>query len=109
MEIVAVSGASENVEKPSNLACHRLAAHGCRGYAVTQHGRKIGDAIGSKRVTDITDAVDTVTRYLNPENQKSIRDDLIAKVPNRVIFNPGTECEAHERLLKEAGVKTIRA
>lgn len=59
------------------------------------------------KISDITEPVDTVTLYVNPERLLPLLDDIIGLSPRRVIFNPGTEsAEAYEKL-KIAGIESI--
>ena len=53
--------------------------------------------------------LDTVTMYLNPENQKSYYDYIITQHPRRVIFNPGAENPEFEKKLNEKGIETLDA
>ena len=41
---------------------------------------------------DVWQAPHTVTVYINPTRFAPLVDDLIAVGPQRIIFNPGTEC-----------------
>lgn len=53
--------------------------------------------------------LDTVTVYLNTENQKSYYDFVVAQHPHRVIFNPGAENPEFEKLLNDKGIQTVEA
>ncbi len=103
-----VLGASENPERYSNMAVKKLTAH---DHEVVAIGRRTGiinhvEILKEKpRVED----VDTVTLYLNPENQKPYYDYITALHPKRIIFNPGTENEELERIAKDKGIETIEA
>jgi hypothetical protein len=48
--------------------------------------------------------LDTVTLYINPEKQKAFYVPILQLKPNRVIFNPGTENAAFQRMLTDAGI-----
>lgn len=52
---------------------------------------------------------DTVTLYLNKQNQTEYMDKIIALKPKRVIFNPGTENTEFENALKEKGIEPLEA
>ncbi|MES2381649.1 MAG: CoA-binding protein [Bacteroidota bacterium] len=52
---------------------------------------------------------DTVTLYLNKQNQKEYTDKIIALKPKRVIFNPGTENTEFEKTLREKGIEALEA
>jgi len=53
--------------------------------------------------------VDTVTLYLGPARQESLAAELLAALPRRVIFNPGTENEELAAQLRQAGIETLEA
>jgi predicted CoA-binding protein len=84
-----VIGASENPERYAYKAIKMLRAHQIETFAYGNKAGKVGD------VDILTDqkmiAVDTVTLYLGPKNQESIKDYILGLKPRRVIFNPGTE------------------
>ena len=103
-----VLGASQNEERYSNMAVKKLVAH---KHPVIAIGNKEGIINDIKIIKDnpsITD-VDTVTLYLNPENQKPYYDYILSLNPKRIIFNPGTENEELEKIANEKGIKTMEA
>ena len=53
------------------------------------------------------EAVDTVTLYLNPQNQREYYDYLMEIKPNRIIFNPGTENDSLIKMAKENGIEPV--
>jgi predicted CoA-binding protein len=53
--------------------------------------------------------VDTVTLYLNPQNQQSYYDYILNLHPKRIIFNPGTENPELEKLAEAKGIQTMEA
>lgn len=85
-----VIGASENPSRYSNRAIHMLRT---TGHEVVAIGARPGMVLDVKFGTEMTDfeGVDTVTLYLNPDNQKPYYDYILALKPKRIIFNPGTE------------------
>ena len=103
-----VLGASENPSRYSNMAVKKLAAH---NHAVVAVGRRAGSISGveiTKEKPDETD-VDTVTLYLNPENQKPYYNYILSLHPNRIIFNPGTENKELYDLAKANGIAVVEA
>ena len=103
-----VLGASQNEERYSNMAVKKLVAH---KHPVTAIGNKEGIINDIKIIKDnpsIND-VDTVTLYLNPQNQKPYYDYILSLNPKRIIFNPGTENEELEKIANEKGIKTMEA
>ncbi len=103
-----VMGASENPDRYSNKAIHRLQAHHIPVVAVGKH---TGVVNGVAIHTDIpqTEQIDTVTLYLNPQNQAAWIQQLIDLKPRRIIFNPGTENPAFAQLAEQAGIETENA
>ena len=55
------------------------------------------------------EGVDTVTLYLNPQNQKEYYDYILKLKPKRIIFNPGTENPELMRMAREQGVEPVEA
>jgi len=103
-----VLGASFNPSRYSNMAVRRLESH---GHPVIAIGRKKGSIGNTAIETDqlaITD-VDTVTLYLNPDNQVAYYDYILSLNPRRIIFNPGTENEEFFQRAKEQGIKPLEA
>ena len=103
-----VIGASENVERYSNMAVKKLVAN---KHAVTAIGNKEGIINGIKIIKEnpVLDDVHTVTLYLNPQNQKPYYDYILSLNPKRIIFNPGTENEELEKLAIKKGIHTMDA
>ena len=103
-----VIGASANPERYSNLAVKRLLAH---HHPVIALGKKTGMIGMTTIITDkkMIEDIDTVTLYLNSENQKSYYDYILSLNPKRIIFNPGAENDELEALAKKNGIKTMEA
>ena len=103
-----VLGASPDPHRYSHLAVRRLVEHGHRVVAV---GRRAGTIAGvpilQEPPTGIT--IDTVTLYLNSDNQRAWEEQLLALRPRRIIFNPGAENPQFARRAKEAGIETLDA
>ena len=53
--------------------------------------------------------IDTVTMYIGPGHQPQWYEYVINLKPKRVIFNPGTENEEFEHLLKKEGIEILEA
>ena len=107
-KITLVLGASENPQRYSNLAIHRLSAH---GHPVRAIGRREGNVnnIPIEVGTPSIQNVDTVTLYLNPQNQLPYYDYILSLKPKRIIFNPGTENRELEELAEKNGIETNEA
>jgi len=85
-----VLGASPNPNRYSYLAVNRLVAH---GHDVIAVGKRRGKINNTEVITDHPqiENVDTVTLYLNAQNQKQYYDYILSLHPKRIIFNPGAE------------------
>ena len=103
-----VIGASANPERYSNLAVKKLLAH---DHPVVALGKRPGMIGNTAIITDkkTLEDIDTVTLYLNSENQKPYYDYILGLRPKRIIFNPGAENEELEMLAEENGIKTMEA
>ena len=93
-----VIGASTNPSRYSYMAIQKLIVY---GHPVLAIGKKEGEVSGVKFRTEkvIFDDIDTVTLYLNENNQKSYYDYILELKPKRVLFNPGTENAELQNLL----------
>ncbi len=111
MKTTLVLGASHKPGRYANLALHRLQEEGHTVYAL---GRQKGMVAGVDIETNLAllqlpDELDTVTLYLNPQNQLEYQDWLLALAPKRVIFNPGTENPAFAQQLSEKEIEPVFA
>lgn len=108
MKKTVVLGASENPSRYSFLAVERLREKGHPVVAVGKREGKIKDTpilTGEPFVND----VDTVTLYLNPVLQVAAYDYILGLKPRRVIFNPGTENDELEEMLRSKGIEPVEA
>lgn len=106
---VVVLGASDKPDRYSNKAVKSLAAYGCRVIPVHPVLPEIEGFKAAAALGDIKEAVHTLTMYVAPWRSDKLSDDILALNPGRVIFNPGSENPALEKLLKEQGVEVLRA
>lgn len=103
-----VIGASENPARYSYLAVKKLIANHHPVQALGKRAGKIDDTeINTEHIA--WENINTVTLYLNPQNQKPYYDYILSLNPERIIFNPGTENPEFESLAEKKGVKTIEA
>ena len=103
-----VLGASANPARYSYLATQRLRAHGHPVVAIGRREGAIGDVhINKDHITE--DGVDTITLYLNPQNQVEYYDYILGLKPKRIIFNPGTENTELMQMAKQAGIQPVVA
>ena len=103
-----VLGASPNSSRYSYLAVNRLLAH---GHSVVPIGRRKGKINDVDIITGTPeiDNVDTVTLYLNPQNQKQYYDYILSLHPKRIIFNPGAENEELTTLAVQNNIHPMEA
>lgn len=98
-----VLGASTNPSRYSYLAINRLRSYGHPVVAVGKRDGKVADVDIHKDQIKESD-IDTITLYLNPQNQVPYYNYILALQPKRIIFNPGTE---NNELIKKAREKNI--
>ncbi len=99
-----VFGASLNPSRYSNIAMHKLVAH---GHDVVAFGLKKGSVSDVDIDTELQpyQDVDTITMYMNPSRQQPFYEYLVSLQPDRIIFNPGTENPEFFKSLRTAGIK----
>lgn len=103
---VLLLGASLKPFRYSNIAVKMLTRN---GHDVWPLGREEGEIEGKEVKTYLPDwkQVNTVTIYLNPENQKDYYESVFRYNPERIIFNPGTENSEFRTLAEDKGVKVV--
>ena len=103
-----VLGASENPSRYSFLAVNRLRASGHPVVAVGKKDGKINDVDIIKEHIPVDD-VDTITLYLNEQNQKQYYEYIFSLKPKRIIFNPGAENHELAKMAVEKGIQPMEA
>lgn len=103
-----VLGASDNPERYSYLAVNRLRAKGQPVAAIGIKKVKVADVDIDTEKIPYPD-IDTVTLYLNPQNQKQYYDYILSLHPKRLIFNPGAENQELYNLAKSNGIQPMEA
>ncbi len=103
-----VLGASDNPSRYSYLAIDRLQK---QGHPVLAIGKKKASVLGINIETEPIpfEDIDTVTLYLNSQHQAAYYNYILSLNPKRVVFNPGTENEELELILKENKVPFMEA
>jgi predicted CoA-binding protein len=103
-----VLGASENPQRYAYLAVNKLLAY---GHPVMAIGKKAGRLRDVEILTGHPplEAVDTITLYLNPANQKPYYEYLLSLHPKRIIFNPGTENDELMDMARAQGIQALEA
>lgn len=101
-------GASDNPSRYSYLAIKRLNA---AQHPVTAIGIRKGNVDAVPIITEhpkIED-IDTVTIYLNENNQRQYYDYILSLHPKRIIFNPGAENDELANLAEANGIEVMEA
>lgn len=104
--VTLVLGASENPDRYSYLAVRRLRASGHAVVAIGQREGQVED-VRIQKEWEINHAIDTVTLYLNPQNQAAYCDRILALSPRRIVFNPGTENDDFQAIAREKGIEVV--
>ena len=103
-----VLGASPNPSRYSNLAVRMLSS---KGHDVIALGKRRGKIESVEVITEKNeiDNLDTVTLYMNANNQKQYHDYIISQKPKRIIFNPGAENDQLAAMAEENGILSQQA
>ena len=98
-----VIGASANPARYSYLAINALRDKGHEVIAIGKRPGQVNDVeIGVEQKP--VEHLDTVTLYLNANNQKLYYNYILEQMPQRIIFNPGAENQELATLAKEKGI-----
>ncbi|HSV10036.1 MAG TPA: CoA-binding protein [Hanamia sp.] len=103
-----VLGASANPSRYSYLAINMLRQKGHDVVAVGKHTGKVND-VEVKSEQQPIESLDTVTLYLNANNQKPYYDYIFSLKPKRIIFNPGAENQELAALAEEKNIQPQNA
>jgi uncharacterized protein len=103
-----VLGGSSNPTRYSYLAINKLREHNHPVMAIGKRAAQVADILVLEEMNPVPD-LDTVTIYLNKDNQKNYYDFILAQHPNRVIFNPGAENPEFEKILVEHNIQVVEA
>ena len=103
-----VLGGSPNPARYSYLAINKLREHDHPVWAIGKRPAQVADVTVMQEMKPI-EQLDTVSVYLNKDNQKSYYDYILTQHPRRVIFNPGAENPEFEKILKNQGVEVLEA
>jgi len=106
---IAVIGASNKPDRYSYKAIKLLEEKGHTVFPVHPRIKEIEGQKVYASIADIKASLDTVTFYVAANISDNIANDVLAKNPQRVIFNPGAENEALFQKAKAAGIRTLNA
>lgn len=105
MKSTAVVGASPKPERYSYKAMQMLKEYGHPVHLVSNKKDPIEGHPVYKKLSEISEPIDTVTMYVGPSNSSQLLDDIVTASPKRVIFNPGAENPVLEKELKKRGIQ----
>ncbi len=108
MKKTLVLGASDNPARYSYLAVNRLKA---KGHPVIAIGKKESKVNGVSIITGQPqiEGIDTITLYLNKQNQKQYYGYILSLHPKRIIFNPGAENDELAEMAAAQGIQPVEA
>ncbi|MBC8985891.1 CoA-binding protein [Pedobacter sp. N36a] len=108
MKNTLIIGASPNPMRYAFKAAHMLKA---KGHPFVNVGIKKGEVAGVaiEQPGTVHEDIDTITLYIGQDIQHNYYDYILQTKPKRVIFNPGTENEEFESLLKENNIEPVEA
>jgi len=107
MKSVAIVGASADRTKYGNKGVRAYKDEGWEVYPVNPKGGEIEGLKTYESIGDVPDGVDRVSMYLPPAKSKELLDEIAAKNPGEVFFNPGSEDAAVMEAAKEKGLNAI--
>jgi len=108
MKNTLIIGATPNPARYAFRAAQMLKS---KGHDIINIGIKTGEVAGVniEKPGQIHDDVHTITLYIGPGLQSQYFDYIVNTNPKRVIFNPGTENEELEVLLRANGIEPVEA
>ncbi len=106
---VAVLGASHKPQRYAHQAQELLKQHGHTVHPISHRNIEFDGKPVYRSISEIPEEIDTLTLYVNPSHLEGHVDDIIAKKPRRIIFNPGTESHELEARFEEAGIPVEHA
>ena len=108
MKNTLIIGATPN---PARYAYRAATLLKSKGHSIVNVGIKSGEVAGVaiEKPEEIHTGIDTITLYIGPHLQAEYFDYILQTKPKRVIFNPGTENDELETLLKENGIEPVEA
>lgn len=108
MKNTLIIGATPNPARYAYRAANLLKS---KGHPIINVGIKSGEVAGVtiEKPGKIHTEVDTITLYIGPHLQAEYFDYILQTKPRRVIFNPGTENDELEKLLRKNNIEPVEA
>ena len=103
-----ILGATPDPGRYAYLAANRLVRY---GHSIVNVGRKKGEVAGVEieRPEIIHHDIDTITLYIGSHNLSPLYDYILETLPQRIIFNPGTENPELEKLAEQNNIEPLEA
>ena len=110
MKKTVIVGASTNPSRYAYIAAEMLTEY---NHPIVPIGIKKGQVAGVQ-ILDIREKpkiadVDTITLYIGPPHQPEWYEYLLSLNPRRIIFNPGTENPAFEKMAEMRAIEALEA
>lgn len=105
--VVVILGASHKPERFAHRAQLLLMEYGYHVIPVHPKLENINGLAVKHHLSNIVQVVDTLTLYLGCERSQHLINDILVLKPERVIFNPGTECVALQNALYENNISFV--
>ncbi|MEI7998990.1 MAG: CoA-binding protein [Candidatus Omnitrophota bacterium] len=106
---VAVIGASDKPDRYSYQALKLLQEKGHKVYLVHQRIKTIDGLSVYASIKEIEEPIDTVSMYVASNISNLLAQDILAKNPKRIIFNPGSQNPQLVQKAQAVGIKTLEA
>lgn len=106
MKKTLVIGASTNPDRYANMAVRLLRNNNYEVVALGLREGSIEDVIIQVGKPDLKN-IETVTLYIAARHQAEWYDYILALLPKRIIFNPGTENDELAHLATQQGIEVI--
>lgn len=106
---VAVLGASAKPERYSYQAVALLKDKGHTVFPVHPAIRETQGLKAYARLSDIPDALHTLTVYVSTGTSAALGGEILSAHPQRVIFNPGAENPDLAEALRQQGIEVLDA
>lgn len=108
MKKTLVVGATANPGRYAFLAARMLSDYGHEFVPIgIKKETVLGREILNLREKPPLENIDTITLYIGPQNQPEWYDYLLSLKPKRIIFNPGTENEAFEKMAEDKNIEVV--
>jgi len=108
MKKTLILGASSNPTRYSNMAARKLLQYGHPIVCIGKKAESTPEFEIKSEKNPVAD-LDTITLYLNANNQKEYYDYILKLQPKRIIFNPGAENSELAELANKSGIETVEA